>query len=80
MALVAFEVARRHRFVATMESLPADVDVHVLPTGTEPLPFTDRRQFRYRDFSSVPARIDAAYQATAAYLREHGLASGEAHG
>lgn len=80
VALVAFEVARRHRFIATMESLPAGVDVHVLPTGTDPLPFPDRRQFRYRDFSSVPAKIDAAYQASAAYLREHGLVAGEMQG
>ncbi len=68
VALVAFEIARRHRFASTMRDVPTDVDVHVLPIGAEPLPFTDRRQFRYRDFSSVPGKIDAAYVASRAYL------------
>src|SRR3954447_1183969 len=36
VGMVAFEIARRHRFAADMASLPADVDVHVLPTGSEP--------------------------------------------
>jgi len=38
VGLVAFEIARRHRFHEEMSSLPVDVRVHVLPTGGERLP------------------------------------------
>lgn len=68
VGLVAFEIARRHRFSTTMAALPQGVTVHVLPAGGEPIGFTDRRQFRYRDFGAVPARIAAAREATEAYL------------
>lgn len=70
VGLVAFEIARRHRYSTTMAALPAHITVHVLPAGGEPMTFTDRRQFRYRDFGSVPARIETAREATTAYLRE----------
>jgi len=33
IAQVAFEIARRHRFAREMATLPAGVEVHVLPTG-----------------------------------------------
>ena len=33
VGLVAFEVARRHRFAHDLQSLPESVDLHVLPTG-----------------------------------------------
>jgi len=68
VALVAFEIARRHRFQTAMATLPDGVDVHVLPTGGEPMPFTDRKQYRYRNFSSVAERIDTAYTASLAHL------------
>lgn len=68
VGLVAFEIARRHRFASVMANLPAEVDVHVLPTGGEQIRFNDRRQFRYRDFSSVPDKISTAYDATRQYL------------
>jgi len=68
VALVAFEIARRHRFATTMAGLPDDVDVHVLPTGAQPMALSDRRQFRYRDFGSVPMRIATAYGASRDYL------------
>jgi NTE family protein len=68
VGLVAFEIARRHRFTTTMAALPDDVTVHVLPAGGEPMGFTDRRQFRYRDFRSVPGRIRAAQVATESYF------------
>lgn len=69
VALVAFEIARRHRFVTTLAQVPADVAVHVLPSGGEPVAFTDRRQRRYRDASAVPDRVAAAYEATRRYLQ-----------
>lgn len=72
VALISFEIARRNRFASTMAALPDDVDVHLLPSG-DPLAFNDRRQFRYRDFSAVRARIDTAYVAAAEYLRGLGV-------
>ena len=66
VGLVAFEVARRHRFASDMAALPADVTAHVLPTG---LPPTDlRSQLRYRDIAGIGDRMDAAYAATLKYL------------
>ncbi len=33
VGLVAFEVARRHRFAHDLQSLPEGIELHVLPTG-----------------------------------------------
>jgi NTE family protein len=55
-----------------MAQLPEGVSVHLLPSG-DALAFNDRRQFRYRDFSAVPDRIEAAYTASLDYLRSQGL-------
>jgi NTE family protein len=68
VGLVAFEVARRHRFAADMATLPDGVTAHVLPTGTGG-PTALRSQLRYRDTGSIAERIDSAYAATADYLR-----------
>jgi NTE family protein len=70
VAMVAFEIARRHRFAGEMAALPADVQVHVLPTGETDAPhYADLSSLRYRDFSRVTARIAQAHQATREYLR-----------
>jgi NTE family protein len=66
VALVAFEVARRHRFAADMATLPDDVVVHVLPTG-DVVP-EGLRQLRYRDAKRTAERVERAYDASAAYL------------
>lgn len=77
VALVAFEIARRHRFVGDLANVPAGVEVHVLATGQEAPPrFTDRSQFRYRDTTNVRERISRAHEASARYLDEHGLGGG----
>jgi NTE family protein len=69
VAMVAFEIARRHRFARDMANLPDGVVAHVLPTGeSEPPRFSDLKQLRYRDFSAVAGRIAGAYGATIAYL------------
>ena len=69
VALAAFEISRRHRFVEEMAALPDGVAVHVLPTGQEePLRYSDPAQLRYRDTSKVPDRIERAYRASADYL------------
>ena len=67
VGLVAFEIARRHRFHEEMSSLPDHVRVHVLPTGGDPLP-PGISQFRYRDRSKVGLSIERAYAASARYL------------
>lgn len=72
VGLVAFEIARRHRFIEEMATLPDDVTVHVLPAGTNGTgsvgPRADLRQLRYRDHSRVEEYIDRARTATAEYL------------
>ena len=70
VALVAFEIARRHRFAADMAALPEGVTAHVLPTGVdEPPPATDlRTQLRYRDTGAIGDRMESAYRASADYL------------
>jgi NTE family protein len=68
VGLVAFEIARRHRFHEEMSALPDGVRVHVLPTGGDRLP-AGRAQFRYRDQTRVGLSIDRAYTATASYLK-----------
>jgi NTE family protein len=67
VALVAFEIARRHRFAADMASLPDSVTVHVLPSGDVGVP-EGLAQLRYRDTGRVRERVDRAYTASAEYL------------
>jgi NTE family protein len=72
VGLVAFEIARRHRFIEEMSSLPGDVTVHVLPAGGNGR-VEGLAQLRYRDSSRVAAYLDQARAASAAYLAEHVL-------
>jgi NTE family protein len=69
VGLVAFEIARRHRFHEEMSALPDDVRVHVLPAGTD-RHSPDLSQLRYRDKTKVTASIERAYAASARYLAE----------
>jgi NTE family protein len=75
VALVAFEIARRHRFASQMNDLPATVAVHVLPTG-EDFRFNDLAQLRYRNMSKTIERIERAYEVSARYLEGIGAGSG----
>jgi NTE family protein len=82
VGLVAFEIARRHRFVEEMATLPAGVTAHVLPAGFAPADQHDPQnngrdkrsakgelsQWRYKDFGRVERQIDRAYEASARYL------------
>lgn len=69
VGLVAFEIARRHRFIGDLARLPDHVTVHVLPTGqTDPPRYNDLSQLRYRDSSRVADNIARAREATARYL------------
>ncbi len=70
VGLVAFEIARRHRFHEEMSALPAGVRVHVLPSGGEPVQ-PGLAQFRYRgNGTKVSDGIDRAYLASANYLAQ----------
>ena len=76
VALVAFEIARRHRFLGDLAVLPEGIELHVLPTGQrEPPRYTDLSQYRYRDTSHIGERIERAHAATLSYLDEQGLGS-----
>jgi NTE family protein len=72
VAMVAFEIARRHRFAADMAAVPENVTVHVLPTGDpEPPTYADLSALRYRDTSRVTERIQLAQHSAADYLAKH---------
>lgn len=67
VAMVAFEISRRHRFAESLRNLPDGVDVHVLPTG-DPKSFNDLRQYKRNGASSIGRRIEQSHTATADYL------------
>lgn len=70
VALVAFEIARRHRYARDLASVPEGVEVHVLPTGEGGAPRWDSRAaLRYRDVAAAGERIAAAHRASTAYLQ-----------
>jgi NTE family protein len=71
VGLVAFEVARRHRFAHDLQSLPEGVQLHVLPTGGSAAPaYNDvaGQMGLRRTARSVERYIDSSYQATQHYL------------
>ncbi len=70
VAMVAFEISRRHRFSEALRSLPAGIDVHVLPTG-DPKSFNDLRQYRSGGADAIAQRIALSRHASLDYL--HGL-------
>jgi NTE family protein len=73
VGLVAFEVARRHRFAYDLASLPERVKLHVLPTGGTAAPaYNDLAgQVRVRRaVRTVQRQIESAHEATLAYLKE----------
>jgi NTE family protein len=68
VARVAFEISRRHRFAREMAAVPPDVTVHVLPPGAGSK--RDDSPLAYRDLRAAQRRIDRAYEASAAFLKE----------
>jgi NTE family protein len=74
VGLVAFEIARRHRFAHDLNSLPSGIQVHLLPTGGSAAPaYSDvPAQLRVRRLTrTVKRQIDSAYEASMRYLEEH---------
>lgn len=80
VAQVSFEIARRHGFTTLMDSLPAGVDVHVLPSGgAAPGPDGLRANLQYRDTAGLEATIEQARVATVDCLASLGLDSDVEH-
>ena len=74
VGLVAFEIARRHRFAHDLNSLPEGVELHVLPTGGSAAPpYNDlSAPLRLRRLAGTTQRqMDSAYEASLRYLEEH---------
>jgi NTE family protein len=71
VGLVAFEIARRHRFHEEMAAIPPGVRVHVLPSGGDQIQ-PGVGQFRYRSQKKVSNSIDRSYAASASYLAQEG--------
>lgn len=73
VGLVAFEVARRHRFAHDLQSLPEGIELRVLPTGGTAAPaYNDvPGQLRLKPPArTVKEQIQAAYEASLSFLEE----------
>lgn len=68
VASVAFEIARRHRYHEELDTVPDDVDLHVLPSGAATTPAISLTQ---GTSGRLEVRAEQAYAATTAYLRTH---------
>ncbi|MBV9195435.1 MAG: patatin-like phospholipase family protein [Solirubrobacterales bacterium] len=74
VGLVAFEVARRHRFAHDLTAQPEGIVLHVLPTGGSAAPAYNSPygQLQVRRLArSVDRQIDSAYEASIRYLKEN---------
>lgn len=70
-ALIAFEIARRHRFGTMRDRTIDGVDVHVLPSAND-VPFDDPRQAKWTDMGETSALIAGAHAASSDYLTNLG--------
>ena len=68
VAMVSFEIARRHRFHRELEILDDGVNVTVLPTGKPPGRFNDVAKLRYNHNEAIRSHIEVAEAATAEAL------------
>lgn len=71
VARVSFEVARRHRFMRDMATIPEGVEAHVLPaagTSSKDDSLLAHRALLDGHGGSVQSRIDATYDASRRYL------------
>lgn len=70
VAMVSFEISRRHRFHRALEKVAADptVTAHVLPTGKAPGKYNDASKLRYTAGKRIRETIIRAEEATAEYL------------
>lgn len=70
VASVAFEIARRHRYHEEIDTVPDDVALHVLPSGTSSAPAISLTQ---GVGNRIEERAEQAYQASVAYLESSAL-------
>ena len=70
VGVVAFEIARRHRFTTDLASIPDGVAVHVLPTGAKAGRFNDPAKLRYAT-SRTRSRASHQLSARPRPSREH---------
>jgi NTE family protein len=68
VARVSFEIARRHRFLGDLASLPEGVEAHVLPAGGTSA--RDDSLLAHRDYAGIQRRIDTTYDASRRFLDE----------
>ena len=66
-ALLAFEIARRHRFGTIRDRIPPGVELHILPSAND-VEFDDRRQLKWTDLGETAKLVDGAYNASTTYL------------
>lgn len=67
VGLVAFEIARRHRYVEEIASVPDEVELHVLPSGAETSPAMTTLGYG-RAGRRITQRIADAHEASRHYL------------
>ena len=70
VGVVAFEIARRHRFATDLATVPDGTSVHVLPTGASGGKYNDPSKLRYGNLSNADGQIASAFAATSAILDE----------
>ena len=66
-ALVAFEIARRHRFGSMRDRSIPGIEMHILPSANN-LRFDDPRQIRWSDLDDTTSLVASAYEASSEYL------------
>ena len=72
-ALMAYWIARNHRFARDLAALPKSVEAIVLPPG-------DRPDIRYDDFGQTDELLEQGYQSASTYLDELARAEAEEPG
>jgi NTE family protein len=68
VAMVSFEISRRHRFHRDLEVADDNVTVHVLPTGRPPGRFNDLTKLRYNNNKAISVQMETAEAATGELL------------
>ena len=67
--MLAFEIARRHRFGSIRDRIAPGVELHILPSAND-VGFDDRRQLEWTDLGETGKLVDGAYNASTNYLDE----------
>ena len=68
VAMVSFEIARRHRFHREVMTRRDGVSIHIMPTGRTPGRYNDFSKLRYNNNRAIRATIETAEQASTTML------------